>query len=159
MIDLSSADRAQIRAVLDRYLSALDFGDYAALTECFTADAVLSYDTRPYRFVGGEQLARWVQSAHQAHHACATHILGSVEITPSATTAAARSLVVANLAKSTRDGFAVTVRGIRYDDELRRAPQGWQISRRTHSPLWQFDATGQQLDDIGAVSDRSASGR
>ena len=143
--------RPQLRAVLEQYLCALDFHDYGSLADCFTPDAALTYDVRPYRFVGGRALAEWVQTAHRRHGALSAHVLSSVTIAEATQRATARSLVVANLARPAESGYAVTVRGIRYDDEFAETEDGWRISRRTHRPLWQFEARGPRLADIGAA--------
>lgn len=144
--------RTDVRELLEKYLYALDFEDYNALEECFTDDAELTYDVKPYKFVGGRDLAVWVKTAHEAHQAHSAHVMGSMSLNFAGERVVARSFVVANLATPMDSGFAVKVRGIRYDDELVSGQSGWRICRRVHAPLWQYECSGRALTDIGTPS-------
>lgn len=142
---------SEVREVLETYLFCLDSSDFESLADCFTDDAALTYDIVPYRFVGGRALAAWVAAAHELHRSHTFHVLGTVHVSATAPTASARSHVIATLATPVDSGHSVTVRGVRYDDELVETPDGWKICRRTHVPLWQYQATGHALSDIGKL--------
>jgi hypothetical protein len=38
-----------------------------------------------------------------------------------------------------REGGRILARGLRYLDDLIKDPAGWQISRRMHIPIWQYE--------------------
>ncbi len=137
---------ALVRSVLERYLYCLDAGDYAGLAACFTDDAELAYDVLPHRFVGGRALADWIAEVHDRTGSRSTHVLANARVDSTGPgVAAASSHVVATLARPVNTGYAVRVRGIRYEDELVETAEGWRIGKRTHLPQWTYDAEGGGL--------------
>jgi len=139
---------AQVRVVLEDYLFAADLEDYDLMADCFTDDADVSYDLKPHKFVGGRALAEWVAAAHARSRSVRTHVMANCHIAREGAMVRAVSNVLATLAIPTESGYDIKVRGLRYDDELVETERGWKISRRTHIPLWQYEATGDALMDI-----------
>jgi RNA polymerase sigma-70 factor, ECF subfamily len=60
--DLREPAEAADRALLDRYATAFETADVAALTELLRADAALEMPPQPYWFAGREQVLRFLQS-------------------------------------------------------------------------------------------------
>lgn len=147
---LAEADLAAIRGVLEKYLACADLADHDAMAECFTDDAILSYDVLPHRFVGGRALADWVAAFHERTDSQGTHVMGNATIGEGSPRVPVISHVVANQAIPSDSGYVVKVRGIRYDDEFVETSQGWRIARRTHIPLWQYELPGDPLTDVAA---------
>lgn len=140
-------DRADVRAVVESYFSAVDRCDYDAIEQCFTTDADLEYDAEPSRFTGGREVADWMRTfEHLPNH---THSISNCSIAVSGDTATADTFGQAVLVVGTSGPGSVLVMGLRYIDELVRLDVGWRISKRRHILKWQYNAAAEviQLPD------------
>jgi hypothetical protein len=123
------SDRLEIEQVLIRYCHAIDQRDWNAYRAAFTADAVIDD-------VGAgagncvddmvEFLSRALENVALIQHAISTslvHVDGD--------TATAKTVCHCPVVLDRDDGQAqMFFQGLWYDDELRRTPGGWKISRR-----------------------------
>jgi len=134
-------DRAEIRRIVDKYMSALDRRDYAGIAACFTKDADIQYDLKPWRFKGGKELADQARLIEQ--FTATTHAVSNIDIEIDGDTARLHMQGMATLLSGRHDSGRILVRGIHYEDSLVRSESGWLIARRIHKPTWQFDAASQ----------------
>ncbi|WP_236795457.1 nuclear transport factor 2 family protein [Amycolatopsis sp. GM8] len=132
---MTELDRQQIRDACMAYWAGFDRGDPEVYLRAFTPDATMSlFDGKTIldvaKFVAEGGLGK-TGFEHKSHTP------GSQVITVDGDTACADTLVTAVLV--TADG-PVMVRGLRYLDDLVRVEDGWRISHRRHSVLWQYNA-------------------
>ena len=155
---LSPADELAIRRLVDRYFSAIDSRDADRLRECFSEDPVFVGLARPdgsggHPHVGVNAVVAVLDGALAFAASC--HVTGNVVVEVDGDTATADTFAVAFVVLPA-DGAAagpgrVTVRGLRYRDALVRTARGWRIRRRTHCPLWQYDAAAAPLSLPGTT--------
>jgi uncharacterized protein (TIGR02246 family) len=135
--------KARIRDVLEAYFYALDSGDEDALAACFTPDVEAIYQQgRPEErhHAGRDGLLR--QLTHSAAASdVRTHSGSSVHILLRGAAATATTHATATIVKEQQ----VTVRGLRYKDELALEDGEWRIRRRVHIPLWQYEVARAEL--------------
>ena len=117
------------------YWAGVDRRDAQTYLRAFTADATLSL------FDGAMTVpvAQLVQDGglDKGGFEHTSHTPASQAITIDGDTATADTLVTAVLVLAYGP---VAVRGLRYRDDLMRTEDGWRISLRRHSVLWQYDA-------------------
>ena len=133
-------DRTAIRATLENYLSSVDRRDWTAYGACFTEDARVQFDHGQPELVVGRKAI--VQRAElRRDRPISNHLLSNTFIEIDGDHARARTNCIAHLVVVRTGKSFVVVRGLEYDDEL-IADTGrvWQISRRSHRPVWQFEA-------------------
>lgn len=151
-------DHSDVRRILEKYMSCLDRRDYAGIASCFTDDAEIQYDLKPWRFKGGRELADQARFIEQ--YTATNHAVSNVDIELSGDTAHTHIFAVATLLAGTEVSGRVLVRGIHYEDWLARSANGWRISRRIHRPTWQFDAESQvrvfpAVPGVGQAAEKS----
>jgi hypothetical protein len=133
-------DKAAISELLERYWFGLDVPDVDIATSVFTPDA--QYGDR----TGIDAIREAVSGIHKFR--ALSHANANSMITVDGDTAHAESYALSFLVENIGGEEKVTVRGLRYVDELVRTPDGWRISRRhggveppvPHVDLWQFRA-------------------
>lgn len=138
-------DRTAIRSTLEAYFSAVDRRDWGAYGQCFAKEAHVEFTHGEAQRVVGREVI--VQRAEQrANRPVSNHLLSNTHIVVTGDRATAVTHAIAHLVVPRKDGDKIVVRGIVYDDELVRAGAGrWEITRRAHRPLWQFDAPALPL--------------
>ena len=130
------ADQASVRAVIEKYMFALDRRDEAKLLEVFTEDADLSYHGGQMRMTGGAQFVEaGVRMVEQFN--ATSHNVHSFHATIDGDTAVADFIAIATLVDADKE--QVVVRGIHYLDDLVRLSTGWCVRRRQHTPQWQYE--------------------
>jgi hypothetical protein len=136
-----AADRTAVRDVLERYLFGLDRRDYRGLASCFASDAqaeyLLSASAPPDRLNGVDEIVAFLQQIEA--FPVSTHALGNAEIRIDGDRATSDSLVTATLLSGDAVSGRIHVRGIRYADRFLRSTDGWLITHRRHTPVWQYD--------------------
>lgn len=121
------ADRAAILDVLARFCEVVDEYDIAALASVFTADVHTDYGPGRGGPVDGLEAVLARIGRGQAEFRRTHHQLGQSRIEVDGDAASARTYVTAS--HEDHDGVASRVH-LRYDDRLRRTPDGWRISAR-----------------------------
>src|ERR1700704_1085935 len=125
-------ERLQVREAIERYFFAVDAKDFSALATCFCDDAKADYHaTTPElnTVSGGMAISQSVfsvcsQFTASTHSVC--NFIAEIRGDPADT----NTFAIAHVVFGTR----VLVRGIRYQDKLKKAKQ-WQIVHRIHTPL------------------------
>jgi hypothetical protein len=133
-------EQQRIRNVLERYLFAIDTRDEAAVASCFMADATAQYHkgfATEVFLKENRAIAKFLLDRTSVY-STTNHTTSNASITINgdrarAVTHAIAHVVVASPAK-------VLIRGLRYEDDLVRRPDGWFIRHRVHNPLWQYEA-------------------
>jgi ketosteroid isomerase-like protein len=137
--------RTAILETLRRYCASLDRRDFEALASCFSDDCRAKFSvssTETDTLVGGKAIAKWCHAILQFRHSI--HNVSHADIKIDGEMATSTSLLVATLIHGSERGGRAFVRGIQYDDTLRRTGNGtWLIDSRSHRALWQYDAPSQ----------------
>ncbi|XVQ07568.1 nuclear transport factor 2 family protein [Spirillospora sp. CA-255316] len=137
------ADRLEIQELMYRYGLAVDRRDWTLYRSVFTADAMIDY-----REVGGALadlettvgfLSEVIGTFVGLQHNMTNHM---VEL--AGDTARACTYFTAYHSMLERGGESLIASGGFYDDELRRTPDGWRISRRREQGLWIDDACAKR---------------
>jgi hypothetical protein len=128
-------DEQQVRDACMAYLAGVDRRDIQVYLRAFTADATVSLFDGAMTVPVAQLVKDGGLDKGGFEHT--SHTPASQVIAVDGDTATADTLVTAVLVSA--DG-PVTVRGLRYRDDLVRTADGWRISLRRHSVLWQYDA-------------------
>jgi hypothetical protein len=128
-------DEQQVRDACMAYWAGVDRRDIQAYLRAFTADATLSFFDGAVTVPVAQLVRDGVLDKGGFEHT--SHTPASQVIAVDGDNATADTLVTAVLVPA--DG-PVSVRGLRYRDDLVRTADGWRIRLRRHSVLWQYDA-------------------
>jgi len=132
------------RLVLEKYCSCVDRRDWQGLGECFAEDAHAVYNSGARRDLFGR--AAIVERLRIVTRFLATnHLLSNTNIVVTGVQAKATTNAIAHLVIGETEASRILIRGVRYDDELQLADGQWQIKRRMHEPLWQYEANAVAL--------------
>jgi SnoaL-like domain len=127
------ADEQGVRDACMRYWAGFDRNDIELYLAAFTADATLS-------LFGGAQVVSIADMAARGELASpfdhTSHAPASQTISIDGDRATADTYVVAHLVPA---GGPISVRGVRYLDDLVRDGDRWRIKCRQHFVLWQYD--------------------
>lgn len=131
-------DDSEIRALIHRYFGGLDALDKEALNGCFAADVEVRYHigtpgevTQCGRDTVVHRLTDPARGLGIRTHVCANIDIRFVD---------GDAHVVTNGVANVTTGPRVLVRGLRYVDLMSRIDGTWQIVRREHQALWQYEA-------------------
>jgi len=131
-------DEAQIRWLIERYYVAIDAKDADLMRSCFTEDTKVVYHAgegdREIRLGNRDEVLAYL-TAGTAWNGPSIHALSSTHARSAGGTMASTSFAVAYLAVDSK----VLVRGLRYEDQFEKGPDGWRIRNRNHKALWQFN--------------------
>jgi hypothetical protein len=131
-------DRSAILALLLGCFNASDRGDCQEKESFFVHDAVMRRgDDVSTEVRGLDALA--ASTRRVVANFITTHALSNVDVVVDDD--AAQALTYAIVHVVLRHEPRVLVRGMRYDDHLVRTNAGWRITERSHSVLWQYEAT------------------
>lgn len=136
-------DQVRLRILVDRYFSAVDGRDWAALGDCFCPDGSYSIEQPgpggPMYATsrGREEVVATLRGMERFPFS--THICGSVVFDVRGNEASGQVTAIAVAARGEPGtGGRLDVRGLRYADAFRRDPGGhWQIAQRVLFRTWQ----------------------
>jgi 3-phenylpropionate/cinnamic acid dioxygenase small subunit len=127
-------DRAQISDLLHAFARALDTKDWQAYADTYADDGVVEL---PWATVPRGELADFVSRDlgrfHATHHISSNH---QIEI--DGDTARSRSYLLAMHVLDPDDQESQWLAGGWYDNEYRRTPAGWRLTRVRITPVWQI---------------------
>src|ERR1700681_1352498 len=115
---LSDSDRAALREVVEYYFVAVDFGDWALLASCFTADGTVHLNDG----TAGERVLRGPQAVVAEYRRILDegiprlHAAAHMRITGSGDSAAGLTRALAHLSVPPAESGRMLVRGIHYAD-------------------------------------------
>lgn len=131
------ADRAELRALNERYFNALDRLDFEAIGDCFTADAVAVYLGGDWEMNGREAILERLDALRSFDSSI--HLPATMSLSVDGETGAGEVFAVATLASSGDGTKRVIVRGLRYTDRYLRDGGVWRIAHRRQDPMWQYE--------------------
>ena len=138
-------DRVAIRETLEAYFSSIDRRDWNAYGECFAEDARVEFNHRETQVVIGRQ-AIVRRAEERRNRAISNHSMSSTHIELEGDRATAVTHGVTHIVVAKDGGTRIVVRGLIYEDELVAVEDGvWRIKRRTHRPIWQYEAPAMPL--------------
>jgi uncharacterized protein (TIGR02246 family) len=136
-------DRAlsiDVRAVLDEYFRCVDAHDFEGAGDCFTPDAESEFAGR--RLAPGRpaivDFLRGAMSGSRSSRHFATNV--AVERVDEDLVRTETAALVFAIGPDDGTSPRLTIRGVRYRDELRRRDGEWRIARRVHRGEWMADA-------------------
>jgi uncharacterized protein (TIGR02246 family) len=135
---LAAIDEVEIRALMDRYFHALDARDWPGFQDCFAEEAVAIYHHGTggeLQLTGNKAITDGIRGRIDSY-AATVHANANVQVEIAGDRAKASTHAIANVVLEGQ----VLVRGLRYVDELERRGGRWLITRRTHIPMWQYEA-------------------
>ncbi len=147
-------DYIAIKRILDLYMSALDRRDLEDMRLCFTDDADLHYHadledaSKGDHRVGGQSFAG-PPFDRLAKLASTNHTMSNSVIKIDGDRATADSRGFTYLLNG--EAGEVSMRAVRYLDDLVRTPDGWRITRRRHIPQIQFEVRASAIRMPGRV--------
>ena len=136
-------DRAlsiNVRAVLDEYFRCVDAHDFERAGDCFTPDVESEFAGRrlsPGRQAIVDFLRGAMSGSRNSRHFATNVAMEPVDEDLVRTETAA---LVFAIGADDGTGPRLTIRGVRYRDELRRLDGEWRIARRVHRGEWTADA-------------------
>jgi ketosteroid isomerase-like protein len=128
-------DRAAIVDTAVAYATALDSRDWAKLRALFTDDACWEYTSSGERLFGPDAIVARISTSLQrfdaTHHLNGNHV-ASVHGDQAQHTCYYQAQ---HVRLGLPDGEKFLAAG-RYDDRLRRSPDGWRFTQRTITSVW-----------------------
>jgi ketosteroid isomerase-like protein len=127
-------DERDIVALAARYCRALDTKDWALLTEVFLPDATAVLGA-PNVLVGRDAITDRIRAALE-YLDDSQHLVGNHEVTVDGDTGTHRCYLQAQHIRQVPDGSPLYIVAGRYEDQVRRTPDGWRIAHRTLTVMW-----------------------
>jgi hypothetical protein len=136
--------KLQVRETIEDYLNYLDDKNWDGIARCFTDDSESLYNHEPRVIKGGKGVVEFLHRI--ASYRGTNHSLGNlhIEITGQQT-ATCDSRVIASVQSGEAQTGRVSMRAIRYQDELVKIAGKWRIKKRLHAPYFQCDVPSQPL--------------
>ncbi|WP_029890572.1 nuclear transport factor 2 family protein [Polycyclovorans algicola] len=135
------ADQWALQRLVIDYADAIDHRDFDRLDQIFTADAYIDY-----RAMGGidgryPEIKTWLVQA-LAHFPQFMHLVGNLRFDVNGDVATGRvscfnPMVLPETLAGT-EGHTMFL-GLWYDDEYRRTPEGWRVTRRVERKCYAFN--------------------
>jgi ketosteroid isomerase-like protein len=133
LTDRELRDRFAIQDLISRYAVRLDAGDFDALDDLFTMDAVIDYSTFGGP-VGSLAEIKQFLSSSLPYFTRTQHMMGLPDIQLDGDTATARTSCNNPMISPKPDGTtAVWLIGLWYDDTFSRTESGWRFTGRTQT--------------------------
>ena len=123
-------DEAAIIRLTNDYCWALDTGDWEALRDVFTPDAVGQLGKGGQN--GVDEIIERVSTALSVYETT-QHLVGSHQVALDGDTATCRCYLQAQHVRPTGDKLMI---GARYEDENVRTDAGWRIAKRRIVAMW-----------------------
>lgn len=137
-------ERTAINDLLDDYALAVDSRHWDTLHALFTDDALLDYTAAGGPRGSRDEVLGWISASLPAV-ALSQHLLTNRRIRLTGDTATVRSELLNPLLFSGENGPQLLLLGGRYDDRVRRTPDGWKFSERIHTTSWTAGPMPAQL--------------
>jgi hypothetical protein len=135
------SDRMEIQQLLVDYSTAIDKRRFDDLDTVFTPDAYIDY-----RALGGidgqyPEVKEWLSQVLPTFPVYA-HMLGNFSVRINGDTASSRvicfnPMVLPDSSRGNKDKDQVLFCGLWYDDEFARTPEGWRMTRRVETKVFQ----------------------
>jgi hypothetical protein len=138
-------DQAAIREVIDRYFYCVDSGTMSDFDQVFTPDAKADYNGGQVKFNSWREVRDGMAGNLRSWNASSgNHFTTSTRIIVKGDTAKADTHAAVFLMTERGQGLSGTImaRGLRYQDDLVRTPDGWRIKYRLHHRSWNFETLG-----------------
>jgi len=132
-----TADRVELRALVDRYAIAADSRDRAGFAAVFTADGVLAVGPGP-GLVGPDAIPAPLDYLDE-HYTHTMHFVGNHDVTLDGDNATGTVYCLAHHLWTRDDEMFVSCMAMRYFDRYVRTADGWRIARRSMRVDWQED--------------------
>jgi uncharacterized protein (TIGR02246 family) len=132
-----SADRVELRALVDRYAVAADTRDRAGFAGVFTADGVLDIGADG-GLVGPDAIPAPLDYL-DAHYTRTMHFVGTHDVVLDGDRATGTVYCLAHHLWARDDETIVSCMAMRYFDRYVRTDDGWRIAHRGMSVDWQED--------------------
>jgi ketosteroid isomerase-like protein len=127
-------DRAEISELLHTFARALDEKDWESYVDTYAEDGAIEL---PWATVPRDKLAEFVPHDlgrfHATHHISSNH-----QIDVSGDTARSRSYLQAMHVLNAGDQGSQWLVAGWYDNEYRRTPAGWKLTRVRITPVWEL---------------------
>jgi ketosteroid isomerase-like protein len=128
-------DRAAIIDLAVAYATALDTRDWKMLGTLFTEDASWAYNGSGERLLGREAILARL-SANIERYDATHHLNGNHVVAVHGDEAEHTCYFQAQHVRRGLPGGENLLAGGRYDDLLRRTPEGWRFARRDITKVW-----------------------
>ena len=138
-------ERAAINDLLDDYAFAVDSRNWDLLHSLFTPDAVLDYTAAGGPCGPCDDVLRWITASLPAV-TLSQHLLSNRRIRLTGDEARVRTELLNPLLFAGDDGTQMLLLGGRYDDRVRRTPDGWKFAERIHTTTWTAGPMPAQLN-------------
>jgi hypothetical protein len=135
------SDRLEIQQLLVDYSTAIDQRRFDDLDNVFTPDAYIDY-----RALGGidgpyPEVKEWLSQVLPTFQVYA-HMLGNFSVRINGDNASSRvicfnPMVLPDNSRGNKDKDQVLFCGLWYDDEFVRTPEGWRMTRRVETKVFQ----------------------
>ena len=132
-----TADRVELRALVDRYALAADSRDRAGFAGVFTADGVLAIG--PGIGLDGPDAIPAPLDYLDAHYTHTMHFVGNHDVVLDGDTATGTVYCLAHHLSARGDEMIDSCMGLRYFDRYVRTDDGWRIAHRSMNVDWQED--------------------
>ena len=129
------ADRAAIVDVATGYATAVDSRDWVALAGLFTEDAHWVYPPTGEDLTGPAAIASYIRKSIERLDA-SQHLLGNHVVTIDGDEARHTCYFHAQHVLLGLPDGETYFSGGRYEDQLRRTPEGWRLTYRTVVSVW-----------------------
>ena len=127
-------DERDIVALATRYCRALDTKNWSQLDEVFLPDATAVLGA-PKQLVGRDAIVDRIRTALD-YLDDSQHLVGNHEVTVDGDTGTHRCYLQAQHVRAVADGSPNYMIAGRYEDQVRRTPDGWRIAHRTLTVMW-----------------------
>jgi ketosteroid isomerase-like protein len=127
-------DERDIVALAARYCRALDTKDWPLLSEVFVPDATAELGTASL-LEGLDAITARIRSA-LGYLDDSQHLVGNHEVSVDGDTGTHRCYLQAQHIRKVADGSPNYMIAGRYEDRVRRTPDGWRIVHRTLTVMW-----------------------
>lgn len=133
------SDRLEIQQLMVDYSTAIDQRRFDDLDKVFTEDAYIDYTA-----LGGiegryPEVKKWLSEV-LGNFPVYAHMLGNFSVQVDGDTATSRVLCFNPMVlpgEPAKNGDQVMFCGLWYDDEFVRTPQGWRMTRRVETKVFQ----------------------
>jgi bile-acid 7alpha-dehydratase len=139
---MSDSARDEIDAIKQlryKYLRTLDTKEWDAMAECFSEDAVSSYDSGAYSFTGRDAIMDFLRKALGAPHLITLHHCHHPEIELTSDTTAKGTWYLEDKVIDTKSGMHLQGAAF-YSEEYVKIDGAWKIKstgyRRTYEEVW-----------------------